>query len=123
MAAQRFGRTVISVSLASRSSAYQAAASIAARFPVLRAAGWANNVTQNLCCAGHATEPAFWALLRCGRHDFGDGLAEAGDANWLARLADFFEDAEALSFELGDSDFFHRTILLTMVNSTGPTSW
>ena len=52
---------------------------------------------------------------------FGDGLAEAGDADWLARLADFFEDAEALGFELGDGYFFHISIY-TMVYDHGQMS-
>jgi hypothetical protein len=40
-------------------------------------------------------------------NDFRDGLVETGNANRLARLADLFQDAEALSLELGNGDLFH----------------
>ena len=50
------------------------------------------------------------------------GLPKRVTPDWLARLADFFQDAEALGFELGDGDFLHESFIpwsMTMVKLNG----
>jgi hypothetical protein len=77
------------------------------RVPVIEAAGAADDIANDFHASSHASElPSF--TFFCGRRDdFGHRFTEAGDANWLPCLSDFFQDAETLGFELGDGDFFH----------------
>src|SRR5450432_4257084 len=94
------------------------AVSFPKRFPVIKTAGRTDNVSHDFNASSHASQPAFGAGLRSGRHHLSNGLAKAGYANRLAGLADLFQHAQALSFELGNGHFLHGYIL-TMVNDYG----
>jgi hypothetical protein len=66
-----------------------------------------------------------WSWLWGRGDNFGDGLSEAGYADWSTCLANLFENAEALRLELGNGDFFHEEIVLwseTMVKMVYPDS-
>src|SRR5262249_36282254 len=85
----------------------QAAASISPCVPVIEAADWTNYIASNLDRSVQATQPAFRSRLRGWRNYFCDRFPEARDSNRFTRLADFFEDAQALGLELRNGYFFH----------------
>lgn len=86
---------------------------------MVQAAGGADDIADDFHAPGHAAESPSFTFFRGRGDDLGHRFTEASDSNGLPRLADLFEDAEALGFEHGDGDFFHMKIILwsmTMVN-------
>ena len=80
---------------------------IPAKLPSHPGSRWADDVTQDFSSPSHTPESASFALFGRWRHDFGYRLTEAGNSNRLARLANLFQDAEALGFEYGDGYILH----------------
>ena len=60
--------------------------------------------------SGHGSESSSGRLRRRWRNDLGDGLPKRVTRLASTRSPDFFEDAEALGFELGDGDFLHEVV-------------
>ena len=55
----------------------------------------------------HGAVPAFLPSVRRWRHDFGHGLAKAGDPKGRLGLAQLFKQGKAFGLEFGDVSFLH----------------
>jgi hypothetical protein len=65
----------------------------------------ADDIAEDFHASSHGTEPPPLTFIGGGGNDLGHGFTKASDPNWLPRLADLFQDAQAFGFEHGDGDF------------------